>query len=295
MLLWMLIGLLVILVVILVLRLVLLHRDLDELCRDFAEKIGADTNVGLDTRSTDRHLRTLAAALDRQLILLRREHLKYVQGDRELKAAVTNISHDLRTPLTAICGYLELLRREELSEESARYLSLIENRALALKQLTEELFRYSVLQSGQAELTLEAVCLNRALEESIAGFYAALVQRGITPDIRISEQPLWRQADREALSRVLSNVLSNALKYSDGDLEIVLLDSGEIMFSNTAAGLDQVQVGRLFDRFYSVEAARNSTGLGLSIAKLLTEQMHGEIWAEYDSPRLSIHVFFPPP
>lgn len=295
MLLWVFIGLLALLAAVLALRLHLLHRDLDELGRSFAARLGEDTNVGLDTRSTDRHVQALAAALDRQLKRLRQEHLRYVQGDRELKAAVTNISHDLRTPLTAICGYLELLRREELSPDAARYLALIENRTLALKQLTEELFRYSVLLSGQEEPVLERVCLNSALEESIAGFYAALTQRGITPEIQIPEQAVFRPLNRDALSRVLGNILSNALKYSDGDLEILLQSSGEITFSNTAAKLDEVQVGRLFDRFYSVEAARNSTGLGLSIAKLLTEQMHGEIWAEYAPPKLRIHVRFPAP
>lgn len=293
MLLWVLCGLLAGLAAILALRLYLLRQDLDRMARDFTARLSEDSNVGLDTQSTDRHVRALAAILDRELHRLRREHLNYIQGDRELKAAVTNISHDLRTPLTAICGYLELLRQQETSQPTARYLTLIEDRALAMKQLTEELFRYSVLLAGQETLELEPVCLNSALEEAVAGFYAALTQRGITPDIHIPETLIWRQLNREALARVLGNILSNALKYSDGDLEIVLLSSGELIFSNTAAGLDEVQVGRLFDRFYSVEAAQNATGLGLSIAKLLTEQMHGEIYAAYDSPKLSIHVYFP--
>ena len=98
--------------------------------------------------------------------------------------------------------------------------------------------------------------------------------------------------DRAVLSRVFDNILSNALKYSAGDLEIVMSDSGEVSFSNTAPDLDDVQVGRLFDRFFTVEAARGSTGLGLSIAKTLVERMGGTITAEYSSGTLTIRVNF---
>ena len=131
------------------------------------------------------------------------------------------------------------------------------------------------------------------LEESLADFYAALAQRGITPEISIPEMPVVRQLDRAALSRILGNVLSNALKYSDGDLSVALLDTGELIFANTASALDEVQVGRLFDRFYSVESARNSTGLGLSISKLLTERMDGTITADFERPKFRIRLIFP--
>ena len=99
--------------------------------------------------------------------------------------------------------------------------------------------------------------------------------------------------DRSALSRVFSNLISNVIKYSDGDLKIVLSENGEIAFSNMASGLDEIQVGRLFDRFYTVEAARKSTGLGLAISKTLVEEMNGTISAEYENGRLSVHIFFP--
>lgn len=94
------------------------------------------------------------------------------------------------------------------------------------------------------------------------------------------------------MSRVFSNLISNAIKYSDGDLEIVLSERGEVIFSNMASGLDEIQVGRLFERFYTVEAARKSTGLGLAISKTLVEEMNGTISAKYENGRLSIHIFF---
>ena len=204
-----------------------------------------------------------------------------------------NISHDLRTPLTAIRGYLDLLEREEKSAAVTRYLAFIENRTQALTQLTEELFRYSVIMSADHTLCLEATSLNRALEESVAAFYAALTARGVVPVIRMPERQITRMVDPAALSRVFSNILGNALKYSDGDLEITLRDDGMLTFANTAANLDEVQVGKMFDRFFSVEAARNSTGLGLTIARTLVEQMHGAITARYADNRLQIDLQFP--
>lgn len=165
-------------------------------------------------------MRKLASEINVQLRLLRKERHRYQQGDLELKEAVTNISHDLRTPLTAINGYLDLLERTEKSED------------------------------------------------------------------------VWRSLDAGAVNRVFSNIISNALKYSDGDLSVIMAKNGCITFSNTAQNLNAVTVGRLFDRFYTVEASRNSTGLGLSIAKILTERMGGSIFAEYHNKKLYISIQF---
>lgn len=172
-------------------------------------------------------------------------------------------------------------------------MQVIRNRTELLEQLTEELFRYSVIVTGEQKGRWEAVELNRVLEESVAAFYAAFCQHRIQPEIRIPEEKVIRMLDSSALTRIFSNLIQNAMKYSDGDLEITLLPTGEITFSNQASGLDQVQVGRLFDRFYTVEAARKSTGLGLSITRSLVEQMNGNISARYEEGRLSICICFP--
>ena len=272
-------------------KIYLMHKAALEIGDAFEEKLVSNTNTLIDISSRDPYLCRLAASINTQLRILRTQRHRYQNGDRELKEAVTNISHDLRTPLTAICGYLDLLEKEPLSENAARYLSLIENRTEAMKQLTEELFRYSVILSTQ-KLDMETICLNGILEESIASFYAVLTSRGIRPQIHMSGKRIEKQLNREALSRVFSNILSNALKYSDGDLEITLRDDGEIIFANTATGLNQIQVGKLFDRFFTVEAARNSGGLGLAISKTLVEQMGGNISAKLIDHVLSIQIKF---
>lgn len=269
-----------------------LHRSSLEILDRMEDILSSDTNTLIDISSRDPYLCQLASELNVQLRLLRRQRQKYLGGDQELKEAVTNISHDLRTPLTAICGYMDLLRQENTSETVRRYLALIENRTQAMKELTEELFRYSVILSSQ-DLELEPVHLNGSLEESIAAFYGALSARGIRPEIHMTGKRLERRLNREALSRVFSNILNNALKYSDGDLTVQLTDSGEISFSNHAAALDPVAVGKLFDRFFTVEAGRNSGGLGLAIAKALVEQMGGVISADYSGEILTIRMAFP--
>lgn len=289
---WALGGLLLLLAALLI-KIYLLQKAAREIEQAFTERLTTETNTLIDISSRDRYMRRLAATVNEQLCRLRTQRHRYQQGDVELKHAVTNIAHDLRTPLTAISGYLELLEEEEMNEAAERYLQIIQNRAGHLAQLMEELFRYSVLLSGEQELTAEPVVVNSVLEESIAACYSLLVERGITPVIKIPQKKVVRMLDRFALARVFANLLHNAVKYSGGDLEITLSETGELTFTNTAPGLNPVQAGKLFDRFYTVEAAGQSTGLGLAIARTLVGQMNGSISAAYEKNRLRICIRFP--
>lgn len=292
--LWSLIAILLIIIVLLIIKICLMKKSAREISESFLDRLTEDTNTLIDISSRDRHMRKLAQEINIQLNKLKEERHRFQQGDRELKDAVTNISHDLRTPLTAVCGYLDLLEREETSEDAGRYLAVIRSRTEILRQLTEELFRYSVFTSAADKAPGEPVILNRLLEDSISAFYAALKQRGITPRITLPEEKIRRTLSRSACSRLFGNLISNALKYSDGDLEITLKDTGEIIFSNHASRLDRIQVERLFDRFYTVETASSrSNGLGLSIARTLAEQMGGTISAGYEDGILRICILFP--
>ena len=233
---------------ILVIKVVLLRKAANQIRVGFSERMEQDTNTLISISSRDRKMLALAETVNSQLRLLRQERLQYRQGDRELKEAVTNISHDLRTPLTAICGYLGLLKKEKMSASAERYLAQIEDRTDAMKHLTEELFRYSIVISSE-EMKPERVNVVSILQTSLLSFYALMQERGIMPGLNLPEDAVWRM-------------------------------------------LDAVAVGRLFDRFYTVDAGRNSTGLGLSIARTLTEQMGGSIEAAYQDGTLSIVVCF---
>lgn len=287
------IGILLLIIFILLLKLFLVEKAAREIQEAFAERLTTETNTLIDVSCRDKNMRKLAAGLNTELRKLRSERHRFLQGDLELKNAVTNISHDLRTPLAAICGYAELLEKEEQTQAAKRYVAIIKERAEVLAQLSEELFRYSVLLSKSDDMMQEPVVLNTVLEESVAGFYTDLTKRGIVPEIQMPETKVTRMLDRSSLSRVFSNLIGNAIKHSDGDLKIVLSKNGEITFSNMASELDEIQIGRLFDRFYTVTAARKSTGLGLAISKTLVERMNGTISAQYENGRLSICIYFP--
>lgn len=277
-----------IIIFLLIIKIHLLKKSTREIRNQLAEKLSADTNTLIDVSSDDKDICNLASNLNEQLKILRCEYIRCQQGDTELKNAVTNISHDLRTPLTAISSYLDLL--ETNPEKSEQYIKIIRERTENLSQLTEELFRYSVITSPEYSDIVEPVIINSVLEESILSYYATLQEHGIIPDIDITDAQITRNISRNALKRVFANLLNNAVKYSDGDLHITMTDSGLVTFANKSAELNEVQVERLFDRFYTVENARKSTGLGLSIARVLTEQMNGTISAEYCNNTLFIRI-----
>ena len=142
------------------------------------------------------------------------------------------------------------------------------------------------------ELKPKHLDLVRELEENLLAFYGTMKEKKIQPEIKLPENPVYRELDPDAVSRIFSNIISNALKYSSGDLSVIMDRTGCITFSNTAQNLDSVAAEKLFNRFYTVNASRNSTGLGLSIAKALTEQMNGSIQAHYESGRLHIILKF---
>ncbi|MCI8884484.1 MAG: HAMP domain-containing histidine kinase [Dorea sp.] len=274
----------------LLLKIFYMRKAIREIKRGFSEKLYTDTNTPIMLSSHDKLVSSLANDINVELKELQKQKQCYIQGDKELKNAITNISHDLRTPLTTICGYLSLLDKEEKSEHIARQLSIIKNRTFALKQLVEELFRYTTIISDTENSVYTETVINNVLEDCISSYYAMFKEKGITPNINLCEQKIVRSVDKTALLRIFNNVIDNAIKYSDGDLVISLFENGKIVFSNHTSDLNEIQIGKLFDRFYTVNTARKSTGLGLSIAKALIEKMDGNISADYSNNVLSIII-----
>ena len=289
---WILVALLGVLLLILAGKVYTLRKSAQQLREEMAQQLERETNTLLSVSSGDREMRALADALNGQLAQLRAERQRYQHGDLELKEAITNISHDLRTPLTAIVGYLALLEGEEKSETVERYLSQISNRTQVLHQLSEELFAYALLTAPQP-LHPQRVDLRGLVEEALLSYCGAMEQRGMEPTIQLPEGRVERNLDPTAAGRVLSNIISNALKYSAGDFAVTMTPDGVITFANSAPDLNPLLVQRLFDRFFTVETARHSTGLGLSIAKLLTQQMEGTLEAKYQEGQLVITLSFP--
>ena len=309
---WGLFGVCAVIIMILCAKILLMRKAANEIREGISYRLKTDTNTLIDIASRDKAMCALAESLNEELRALRCQRQIYYQGNLKLKEAVTNISHDIRTPLTAIRGYLELLEEEEQTKNITRYLNIIRERTEVLSQLTEELFRYTVsapvaspvieeddigtgrgLEKAGSQQDITAEDIGRLLEESVIASYGALVQKGIKPDVQLPEEQVKCRINTKTTRRIFENILNNAMKYSDGDLHITLSGQGEVIFANHAAALDEVQTGRLFDRFYTVENAKTATGLGLAIAKQLTEQMGGSIMAWYEDGMLYLKLEFP--
>ncbi len=278
---------------ILLIKLLSLHISLRMLRRDFAERSDLNSNRLLGSAGRDREIRRLTQAMNKTLVSLRESFRKYEFGNAEIRTAITNIAHDLRTPLTAICGYLELSEELDKSDELAHHIAVIRERAEHMKKLTEELFEYAVLSGDEVREEKQELCINTLLENAVMNYYPAFSKKGIEPVVEICEKKIRRTLIPSYVERIISNLLSNALKYSDGDLEITLSESGRLCVANSSAELSTVDVNRLFDRFFTVESARNySTGLGLSIVKLFAERMDCELDAEYRDGKIIIGITF---
>lgn len=264
--------------------------NLSKIVNDLQKLVDSDTNALLRTSSCDKTVRQTADALNRKLIALRKLQIRYMDGDKKLKDAITNVSHDLRTPLTVIYGYVEQLKNQITDEQLLKKVDMIHSRTKEMIDLTEELFRYTVIADTESEPKLERLNVNEILEESALGFYSAFAARGIEPVIDICDKPVFGVTDKQALSRIFSNIISNAIKYAKTDFSVTMTESGVITFSNTAPELNYVNVEQLLDRYYTVKNNNESTGLGLSIARMLADRCNCGISASYSDGRLSITV-----
>ena len=267
--------------------LVALKISMREIASQAEERLRESSASPIAPQSLDGGVRRLCRFLNGELDELIAARRRYEEGDRELRRAITNVSHDLRTPLTSAAGYIGMLERSGLGEKQAEYLSVVKGRVAAMKKLTEELLEYSIALS-QEEVKEGPVCLNDVLEDSLTQFFVAFAERGIEPRIDICSARVVRAGDKVAYARIFGNVISNAVRYAGGDFAVSLSAEGEAAFENAAPQLDEVSAAKLFDRFFTVENARGSTGLGLSIARALTEKMGGSARAEFSGGRLRI-------
>ncbi len=275
-----------------ILKLVVMKKEIRNVSKSLVCLINTDTNNLITINTNDKLLCELANTLNRSLKDLRKLELEYKNGNAELKTSITNISHDLRTPLTAIRGYLDLIDNENLTGKQKDYLKVIDIKVKDLTTLTEQLFDFSKSLDIQNELKKESICINDVLEDTIVSFYSLFKEKNITPNIDICAKKIVRILNKNMLKRIFENIISNAIKYSDGDFKVKINDNGTIEFSNKTNELDQVSLGKLFDRYYTVQSAKKSNGIGLSIAKQLTDLSGGQIKAQYKNNYLTIIVKF---
>lgn len=278
-------------------RFFLIRRNIKKMTDEFIEiEACFGSNRNLHFCSPDPIFEKFLVVLNQHLYKTQQERISYQNKEQSIRTEISNISHDLRTPLTSIVGYLELIKRTDISEaERAEYLDVVMNRSKNLQSLIEQFYDLSRLGDKSYTIKLETFDLHRILCEYVLDYYADFESKGVEVKMDMEDQPLFAIGDLNAIGRILNNLIGNAIKYSHDILLISLKkrkDKVVISFRNHAYPLTEDDVKHLFDRFYMKDSARKSrsSGLGLTIAKLLAEACGGTIEARLQGDWLEINV-----
>ena len=260
------------------------QRQIKDICRQLHFLKEHDSNMRIMTDIRWGNLSELCKELNEILQQQKLERRAYMRKEREISETYTNLSHDIRTPLTSLDGYFQLLEKSANESDKSRYLSIIQERIESLKNMLEELFTYTKLQNEEYEVKLEKVNLNQILKDTIFSYYDYWMECKMEPQFDISEESIWVRGNTQALQRVIRNVIKNGLDHGEKEMRISLHKENHqavLCIQNKMQGTQKIDVDRLFERFYKADPSRNknSTGLGLSIAKGFVQKMGGKITA----------------
>ena len=280
-----------ILVITLLIRVVTTNIELKNITRELKEITEKDTNLLLSTSSGDKSIKILVDSLNKELKKLLSLKREYTKGIFDVKKSAENIAHDIRTPLTVIKGYVDLLEKEELSEEGRKYLEIIKGRVDYMKEMIDELF-LSLSMKSRGVLNLSNIDAKSILEEALVSNYKEFEKKGMTPSFITPNEKVIIKADSKALYRAYSNIISNALKYGEGEFKVEMDEKGNTIFSNLAPNMDSVEANKLLDRYYTISDAKASSGIGLSISKEILQEMGGELKVKLENQRLYISIIY---
>ena len=257
----------------------------------------------LKTKDTNELVHTIGAhkeligEINSLLREIRENRIDYLRKNHAVEQMMTNISHDLRTPLTSAMGYMEIIRNSDLSEdEKSRELAIVEQRLIRLEELINSFFEFSQIISSGKSPEKETVNLTAVLEESAAHYFDDYESRNRKIVLNCGEQRLPILSNKNMLLRIFDNLISNALKHGEGDLSISvnINDEIRIRFENNLSD-PNVDISHIFDEFYTTDISRTkgNTGLGLAIAKQFTEMLGGSVFAENANGVFELTLSFP--
>lgn len=272
-------------------RLAVVHSDIVETAESFTKRVEEDWNAPITTGSGDRYVKELVRRLNDSLIVYRETRRRREQDDTHLRDKITNLAHDLRTPLTAVMGYLDVL--EDQPDAASRYLPIMRNRIELMAALTGELFEYSLSSSGRPVRIQESIDLRSLIENAVISLYPVFQEHSTEPQLDLPEMPVLCSTDRSLAERLYGNILTNAIRHGSGRIRVKLDEDGTVIISNAAPDLDPLDIEKMFDRFYTVRNAGRTTGLGLGIAKTLAEELGGSVQASLSDGILEIIVSLP--
>lgn len=287
------------LVVVILALLVLLYAVLSELGKlaDRLKFIGEnETNLHLGTSMSVRNLNRLVRQINRLISNNKNESAVSKQNERAFRQALTNLSHDLRTPLTSATGYIQMLRSGKTPVyKREEYLDTIEKRLCSVKTMLDALFEFAMLQSNDYPVMMQKIDICGTLCEVLSAYYDDFRIKGTSPEIHLESDCCFVYSDKNALVRIFENLASNSLKHGKGDLKVsVSSENGYVVvrFKNTAEDLSADDARQLFDRFYTADKPKGScnTGLGLAIVKEFIDKTGGEIEAHLENGFLTMAI-----
>jgi len=257
-----------------------------------------DANRILKFSCPDKKFESFLMSINHYLQFSRKERIKYLRREIEIRKEIENVSHDLRTPLTSILGYIELIDRNALSDDERNYLEVVIRKSKSLQRLIGKFYDLSRLEADEYAFDNRNVNIHKMLSELMLNSYNEFDEKGINIDLNIGNTEVNVLGDEDALERIFSNLINNVLKYARNNLWVSIepeKDKVIVKFINDTSQLSDIDVSHMFDRFYMKEEARTnqSTGLGLTITKLLVEKMGGNISADLnDDENLEIRIEF---
>ena len=271
------------------------QRQVKDICRQLTFLMKHGSNLLIQREFDLGGIGMLSDRLNELLELRRKEKRHYQEKEALIADTYTNLSHDIRTPLTSLDGYFQLMEECENVEDQKRYLNIIHERIHSLNEMLEELFMFTKLKNESYRLELVPCCMNRILKETVFSYYDDWVRREIQPDIHITEEQLYIDGNKQGLSRIIQNVIKNGLDHGEKKISIVLEREQEravLRISNQVIHSEQIDIKHVFDRFYKADAARSktSTGLGLSIAREFVKRMNGEIGAKIEKNEFIVEM-----
>lgn len=286
-----------ILVFILIAYIAFIQKQLRSINRQLDKRLSENTRQPLTIDLFSKTINQLAININRCLKLEEKQRLEGIREQKQFKELISNISHDLRTPLTAIKGYQQLLEKETLSDAQLEKLHTAQKYTDELGDLIEHFFEYSYLITARVEPSLEKINLTNLTIECVLSYIGIFEEKNISVNIE-QTPPIYVLGDKNMLTRVIENLLNNCAKHSLGDLDIKIesKNKAKVTFTNPINPDININVDKLFHRFYTGDSTRNkSTGLGLSIVEFLVEQMNGDVGAYLDASSDKIAIFFEVP
>lgn len=275
-----------------------LKRQIDRIKQQVDFMYHKDTTAKVTLEKFDNSTKQLVISINQLVEKYRYTSQQIEKNEVLFKETITNLSHDLRTPLATANGYMQLLEEEELTFEQREFVGIASERIKAVKSLLDQLFELARIEANEMIFKKENVNINHVLRDVLAMFYHDFENKSATPYIKIPENETFVWADKSVLTRIFSNIIYNAIIHGEGDYRIVATvkkETCEIVVSNTTKSIFEEDIPYLFERFFTTDKSRTkkSTGLGLTIARNLTLQMGGTISAYLKEDILYIKMVFP--